>query len=247
METIAIIFVIGLLSSFIGSFVSGALSLISIPLMIAFGLPPVTAFGALKVGSLGFDLGGLIRYNEERKIDWGLFIPLTITSIAGYMLGGYVLLNIHTDIIIKVVGIIILLCVPLMVYGRKLGVEHLKVSVMRRWLGHGASFLVYLYAGSFAVGVGIFMSLKQMYFYGLPLIEAKATSKLPTIIGSISGVVVFWLYGAIVWAYALALICGMFAGSYIGVRYAIKTGNQNLKWLLLASMIFFGVKFTFGL
>lgn len=247
METVIVIFIIGLFASFVGSFISGTLSLVSVPLMMAFGLPPVTAFGALKVGTLGFDIGGLIRYFQEQKIDWGLFIPLTITSIAGYALGGYLLLNINTELITRIVGFIILFCVPVMLWGRKLGIEQFEVSSKRRWFGHVASFFVYLYAGSFAIGVGIFMSLKQMYFYGLPLIEAKATSKLPTIIGSLGGVIVFCLYGAIVWSYAIALLCGMFFGSYLGVKYAIKSGNQNLKWLLLLSMSFFGVKFAFGL
>ena len=240
-----LIALIGALSAFAGSFMSGALSLISMPLLLLTGMPPLVAFGVLKVGTLGFDAGGLIRYIQEKKVDWSLFVPLTVTSILGGYVGGNLLLNLDPELITKLVGFIILIFIPIILFHKNLGVVSVEVSKKRRWSGHVMSFVAYIYLGSLALGFGMFHILKQMHFYGLTVLQAKATAKLPTIIGTLGVTALFWANGIIVWSHALSLLGGMYIGSYIGVKYAVALGDLKLKYILLATMFGFGIYFLF--
>lgn len=240
-----IILVIGAVSAFAGSFVSGGLSLIAMPLLLLTGMPVLPAFGALKVGTVGFDIGGLIRYIQEKKVDWSLFVPLTVTSILGGYIGGNLLLNIDEEIITKLVGGIMLCFIPLVLFQKNLGVVSMQVSPAKRWAGHFFSLVGYTYLASFALGFGMFHSIKQMYFYGLTVIQSKATAKLPTIIGSLGVTAIFWANGIIVWSHAGALIAGMFIGSYFGVKYSVLLGDLKLKYILLVAMFCSGTYFLF--
>lgn len=240
-----VIAAIGAISAFAGSFMSGGLSLISMPLLLLTGMPPLQAFGILKVGTVGFDIGGFVRYVQEKKVDWSLFIPLTITSVVGGYIGGNILLSLNEELITKLVGFIILCFIPIVLLHKNLGIVPIQVSKKRRWLGHVLSLFAYIYLGSLALGFGIFHSLKQMYFYGLTVIQAKATAKLPTVIGSFGVTVLFWINGVIVWSHALVLLAGMFVGAYVGAKYSIALGDLKLKYVLLASMLCFGVYFLF--
>lgn len=244
MELLVIV-LIGFVSAFAGSFMTGSLSLISMPLLLVSGVPALAAFGILKVGTLGFDIGGLIRYIQEKKIDWSLFVPLTITSLVGGYIGANLLLSLDESLITKIVGFLILCFTPIVFFQKNLGILNFNVSKRRMWMGHFMSLLAYIYFASFVLGFGIFNSLKQMYFYGLTVIEAKATAKLPTVIGSLGVTAVFWLNGIIVWDYAIALTVGMFAGSYVGVKYAVVLGDLKLKYIFLVSMVGFGSYFLF--
>ena len=47
------------------------------------------------------------------------------------------------------------------------------------------------------------------------------------------------------WEHAIALLIGMFTGSYLGVKYAVVLGDLKLKYVLLVSMIGFGSYFLF--
>lgn len=239
------IFIIGIFAAFAGSFISGGLSLISMPLLLLTGMPALSAFGALKVGTLGFDIGGLIRYIQEKKVDWSLFLPLTITSIIGGYIGGNLLLNLDEGLITRLVGLMMLCFIPVVLFQKNLGVVQTQVSKQRRWTGHFMSLIAYIYLASLALGFGVFHSIKQMYFYGLTVLEAKATAKLPTIIGSIGVTALFWLNGIIVWEHAIALLFGMFVGSYLGVKYSVKLGDLKLKYVLLVTMFCFGIYFLF--
>ncbi len=236
---------IGAVSAFAGSFISGGLSLISTPLLLLTGMPALSVFGILKVGTIGFDLGGLLRYIRDKKVDWSLFVPLTITSVVGGYVGANILLSLDEELIKKLVGFSILFFVPVVLIHKDLGVVRVEVSRRKRWMGHVMSFVAYVYLGSLAIGYGIFNSIKQMYFYGLTVIEAKATGKLPTVIGSLGVTVVFWLHGAIVWDHALALLVGMFCGSYLGVKYSVLLGDLKLRYVLLVTMCGFGIYFLF--
>ncbi len=240
-----IIALIGAFAAFAGSFMSGGLSLISMPLLLLTGMPPLAAFGALKVGTLGFDIGGLIRYIQEKKVDWSLFVPLTIASVAGGYIGGTLLLSLDEELITRLVGFIMLCFIPIVLFYKNLGIVETKVSRKRRWFGHLMSFVAYIYLGSLALGFGIFHSIKQMYFYGLTVIKAKASAKLPTVIGSLGVTTLFWFNGIIVWSEAFSLLGGMFVGSYIGVKYSVMLGDLKLKYILLATMFGFGVYFLF--
>ena len=242
---LVIIAVIGAVSAFAGSFMSGGSSLISMPLLLLTGMPALSAFGALKVGTLGFDIGGLIRYIQKKKVNWGLFVPLTIMSVLGGYIGGNLLLNLDTDLITKLVGFTILCFIPIVLLQKNLGVVSVNVSKKRCWFGHLMSLVAYIYLGSLAIGFGVFNSLKQMYFYGLTVIQAEATSKLPTVIGSLGVTALFWSNGIIVWSQALSLLGGMFIGSYFGVKYSIALGDLKLKYVLLATMFGFGIYFLF--
>jgi hypothetical protein len=208
-------------------------------------MPVISAFASLKVGTLGFDAGGFIRYVQEKKVDWSLFLPLTVTSVLGGYIGASLLLAINEEVVTKIVGFVILCFVPIVFFYKNLGVSQIAVSKKRRWLGHVMSVLAYAYLGSFALGFGIFHSIKQMYFYGLSVIQAKATAKLPTIIGSLVATAIFAANGVIVWSEAMSLLVGMFIGAYLGAKYSILFGDTKLKYIFIATMLCFGVYFLF--
>lgn len=247
METLVIIFFIGFFSAIASSFVSGALSIISLSLLMLLGLPPTIAFSTFRIGTIGFDLGGFFRYFQEKKIDWGLFWPLTVTALLGTVIGAQIIVHIDQDTLSRVVGLVILLMVPILIWQKNLGVISKSVSTEKRYTGHVISFLLGIWSGSFTLGIGLFSNMQKMYFYGLDLITAKGTSKLPSLIASTVIVITFAWHNLIVWEYVAVIILGTFAGSYIGVKYSIRFGNKNLKLLLIVSMTFFGIKFLFGL
>lgn len=188
----------------------------------------------------------MLSYQNDRKVVWDLFWPLTITGILGSIFGALWLVSIDETLIARVVGIVILLFIPLSFVNQKLGVENVSVSKSRRWTGHVVSFLVALWGGSFAVGIGFFSIFKSMYFYGLTLLEAKASSKLPALISSLCVMGVFWYNNFIQWDSSIALMCGMLIGGFLGAKYAVRVGDKRLKLLLLITIGIFAIKYLLG-
>lgn len=243
----AIIFGIGLAASFFGSFMSGGLSLIAISALYLMGLPSHVVLSTFRIGAFGFDLGGFLQYQRAGKIVWSLFVPLTIFGLLGSIIGASLVLSADEMLISRVVGFAMLLFIPLALFRPKLGIEQQEVSRVRRWLGHVGTFFVSIWSGSFMVGSGYFSVFKMMYFYGLTLLQAKASGKFPILISDIVIIYMFAQGGIVNWAYGGALLIGMFSGALLGTHFAIKVGDAWLRTILLVTILLVAIKLIAGL
>lgn len=242
-----LIFLIGLLSSFLGSFMSGATSLISITSLYALGLPSQLVLSTFRVGVFGFEIGGILQYKRAKKIDWTVFWPLTIASILGAIVGAYIIVSLNEEIIERIVGIAILAFIPFLLLNPKMGLETQVVSTARRWSGHVAKFFMSIWGASFTIGIGYLNVISNMYFYGHTLLQAKASGKLPSVANDIIVLAVFYYSGIINWHFGLVLLLGMFIGSTIGTHFVIKMGDKWLRYILLATVGLFATKLILGL
>ena len=237
-----LVFLIGLGASFFGSFISGGVSAIAIPLLIAIGLPPHVALGTFGVGAFGFDIGGMLQYQKNRQVVWKYVLPLTIIVIPTAILGSLLVLNIDPVLVSTIIGTVILAFIPITFYKPDLGVVRHSVTKTKERLGYVAHALVTVYGTSFSVGAGLFWTYTMMYFYGLELIESKGTLKIPSFTSAVVKVAVFGLAGAINWPLAGVLLIGTFMGAYAGTHYAILAGNVWLRRILLLSMAILGLQ-----
>ena len=243
---VLVILVIGFVSSFFGSFVSGGLSMLSLPALLLFGLPPHIALGTYRLGAFGYNAGGFLQYFKNEKIVWKFVLPLSGIAIVAGLLGSTVIIHVDESLLTRLVGACLLLLVPIVFFKPDLGLISKEVGKKSHIIGYFMFGLASLYGASIATGQGIFIVYSIMYFFGLPLLNSIATAKIPSALTSIAVLTVFGVNGLIHWQYALILFIGMVAGSYIGTHYAIKLGNKWLRNILLTVIILLALKLIFG-
>lgn len=241
-----LIFLIGLIASFLGSFVSGGTSLIALPSLLTIGLPPHLAFGVYRLGVFGFDLGGFIQYFKNDKIIWPLVLPLSIVAIISGLLGGLLILEVSESLLRPVTGALLLLLLPLALFKPTFGLERETTSATKQRVGYGLFGIFSIYGASFTLGQGMFLTYVIVSCFGLPLLNTIATAKIPSALTSLAALLVFGLNGLIDWQLALFLFLGMLTGSYIGAHFAIKLGNYWLRAILLVAIGALGVKLILG-
>ena len=225
---LVIVFLIGLAASFIGSFVSGGLSFITLPALLLLGVPAHTAIGTLWIGALGFNLGGLYQYAKNKQVIWSVVPLLTILSVASAIIGSSFILKLEEDLLVRIVGLVVLLLLPILFFAPKLGLEQKQVSKHSSFWGFIVYFLLIVYNASISVGYGLFAVVADMYFFGWTLLEAKATGKLPGLIAIVFALAVFQVHDVLNWQYGIVLAVGMLIGSHVGTDHAIRFGNKNL-------------------
>ncbi len=242
-----LIFLIGLLASFFGSFMSGTTSLMAFTGLYALGLPSQLVLSTFRIGVFGFEAGGIWQYQRARKIDWSVFWPLVTMNVLGALVGAFIVVSINELLIEKVIGVAILIFIPLLILNPKLGLEKRVVSRVRRWVGHIAKFFMAIWGASFSIGIGYLHVINNMYFYGHTLLEAKASGKLPAVISDVFVLSVFYFLGVINWGFGLSLLLGMLLGAVLGTRIAIKLGDTWLRYILLGTIALFSLKLILGI
>ena len=220
--------------------------MLSLPALLAFGLPPHLAFGIYRLGVFGFDLGGLIQYVRNKKVVWEYVVPLSVIAIVSGLIGGSLVLSIDETVLSRSVGLFLILLLPVVLFKPTLGIAFETTSKHMKSLGYGAFGLASIYGASIAIGQGMFLVYSIMYFFGLPLINTIATAKIPSALTSLAVLLLFGISGHIDWVLAAFLFLGMTVGSFIGAHYAIKLGNVWLRVILLIAIGALGVKLLLG-
>ena len=237
------VFLIGIISSIIGSLVGGA-SLLLIPFLIFIGLPPQVAIATDKFGSIGNALAAFYKFQKAKKIHWKYVPALAILSLGGSLIGANILLNINPKILQNIIGVILLLLLPLMFLKRGMGVKYSKPTSFKIAIGLVLYFLVQIFSGFFG-GVGPIIFYILMITFGFTIIEANATQTLPILVLFISSLMIFALNGIIDYGVGAVLIIGMAIGGYIGAHIALKKGDKWVKGLFAILVIILSIKLLF--
>ncbi len=237
------VFFVGLISGFVGA-VAGGGGLISIPFLIFLGLPPQVAIATSKFGGVGLSFGAIVKFIKEKKIVWK-YIPFLIAiSLIGGYIGANILLAVKSEVLSKVVGIILLLLLPTLFIKKEIGLENRVVTKRKRALGFFLYFLIMTFGGFFG-GVGSLAIYTLMFFLGLTIIKANATDIVPWFFMSLFATAIFMFNGIVDYQYGIVIFFGMIIGGYIGAHTAIRKGNKWVKLVFATVIIVSAIKILF--
>jgi uncharacterized membrane protein YfcA len=108
---IFIIFLIGVISAYLGSFTSGGASAISIALMVMIGIPPQMAGITFKLGKVGDRIGGIFLLGKHGYIPKKHILGGGIAVVTGGFIGSYFISQIPEAIMYLISGVSMLFLV----------------------------------------------------------------------------------------------------------------------------------------
>jgi len=241
---IVLVFLVGAFAAFYGAMVGGG-GLITIPFLIFLGLPPQMAIATNKVGSLGLLTGAFLKYFKSGKIQWKVVVPFSVVGVLAGVVGANFMLSIDQDLLQKIIAIVILFILVLIVWKRKVGLEHKETSKTKVVFGYICYFFSMVWGAFFGGGFGILVSYTLVYLFGFTMIESAATSKIPSFFMGVTAVIVYVVNGVIHLPYALAIVVGMFLGGYVGASFAVKRGNKTVKFIFVVVVVVSSIKLLF--
>jgi len=242
--SLILVFLIGILGSFVGSMV-GSGGLLIIPFLMFVGLPVQIAVATNKFASLGLSSGAFISYFRAKRIQWEYVVPFILIGIVSGYLGANILINIDTEFLTKSVGFIILLFLPFIFFKKNIGIKKTKITKVRKSIGYVFYFLAMIWGAFFGGGGGTLVFYILMMFFGFTIIDASATNKIPWFLMSLFAVILYAMNGLINLLYGVFLIAGTFIGGYLGARTAVKKGDRWVKTLFVIIVVASAVKLIF--
>ena len=234
--------------------IAGGGTIVTFPLLIAFGMPAIQA-NATSTVALLIGLGGSIfgyRKNLPAALPWmKLFAPV---SIVGGLLGAWLLTVTNEKFFNDLVPFLILFATVLFLLGntiaRLAGIDGDEVAMQpaHRMAAAFAQFCVAIYGGYFGAGIGILM-LAALGFIGLKNIHEMNAIK--TLLGALINVVAaayFIWAGLVIWPQAIVMTLGAALGYYGGAAFTQKIPQTRVRQLIAAiglilSVVFFWRQF----
>jgi uncharacterized membrane protein YfcA len=218
------LFIAGILGGALNA-VAGGGSFLAFPALLFVGVPPIpaNATNTLALWTGAAASGG--AYRNRLDVPTRVLVPLLITSLAGGIVGAFLLLRTPAHTFLRVLPWLMLGATLLFIFGKRLAGGRISS------VGHDATtaailgasifeLVVAVYGGYFGGGIGI-VNLAMLAAVGMT--DIHAMNALKSILGTaINGVAaaVFVLKGAIFWPHAIVMIVGALVGGYFGAHYA---------------------------
>jgi uncharacterized protein len=234
---IALLTAVAFAAGFVNSIAGGG-GLITLPALLAIGLPPYLALGTNKGQAVFGAATSVVSYGRRGEID-GARVGLGFTAgFAGACLGARGVLAIPAAPLRVVVMVLLLISSAAMLAQRKVTPtpRPLGPRAARTWLlviafGLGA------YDGFFGPGAGSLLVMAFAAVFGDTLTRASGNAKVVNFASNLAAFISFVWSHTVVWRIALPMAAGNALGSSIGAQLAIRKGDRLVRGVTLVVVL----------
>jgi hypothetical protein len=226
----------GFLAGLVDSIAGGG-GLISLPVLLAAGLPPHQALGTNKFQSMFGSLTSSHSYLKQRDVTLRAAIWGIIFTAVGAAAGAGIVQLIHADILGWIIPFMLLAILLYIIFSPDLG----HVDTVARW----RPFFFYLlfgfsigfYDGFFGPGTGSFWPLAFVLLLGFNLVKATGYTKVMNFTSNVVSFFLFWIGGNIVWIPGLCMAVGEVFGARLGAHLVINRGAKFIRPVFIAVIL----------
>ena len=226
---------------------AGGGTLITFPVLMAIGLPAVSANVTNTVALLPGYLGGTLAQSKDLKDQKKrLWVALPAAMLGG-LVGGILLLRTGEKLFTNLVPFLILLASTL------LAIQNPVRAWLTRRQAEGKAkptpelwvslpiFLGAIYGGYFGAGLSVIVLAVLGLIMNDNLTRLNALKQVIAFATNIAAALFFVFSGKVVWSVALVMALGALLGGALGGRLASKVKPATLRWLVVS------IGFTVGI
>lgn len=230
-DILAVLALVAVSAGFIDSIAGGG-GLLTIPALMAVGIPPVQAIATNKFqGTFGTG-GAFLAYARKGHIDFAQYLPHAIVAAVGSAFGAWALQIIDPYFL---AGLVPVLLIAMMIY--YLAAPGVDNRDRRRSaslpLLFAATAIIGFYDGFFGPGTGSFFTTMLILLGGLGLLRAIAHTKLLNFSTNLSALVLMIASGKIIWSAAVVMAIGSICGNQIGAHTAMRFNGRGVRPILI--------------
>lgn len=228
----------GFVAAFIDSIVGGG-GAISLPALLAAGLPPHLALGTNKLAATGASSMAAIRYTQAGVVVLPLVLLLVPLSVVGSFLGANAVLQVDPRIV-RTLVIMVMLAMTVYVVARKtFGRDDRYFGLRTGPIVTTAAFALAIgfYDGFLGPGTGSFLIFAFVGIHGFNFVRAAGHARVLNFASNLSALALFALRNQVDYAIGLPMMASMVAGAYVGSHVGLRHGARWIKPLFVATTL----------
>ncbi len=229
----ALLILAGGAAGFVDSIAGGG-GMITLPALLAAGLPPHFALGTNKLQSTFGSLTASLRYRAAGIVRFRDMVPGIAATALGAGLGALAVGAVDSGLLRFLIPALLLAILVFLALKPRFGLDakEAKVGWVPFWIIAG--LVLGFYDGFFGPGTGTFWAMALVAFAGLDLRGATAHTKVANFTSNLVSLGVFVASGSVLAPLGIAMGLAQAGGAWVGSRVALKRGAGFIRGLLLA-------------
>jgi uncharacterized protein len=231
-------FIAALAAGFVNAIAGGG-TLISFPVLVAIGIPPVAANITNTIALCPGYFGGVMAQRKDLLSQKRRLWQMLPVGIAGGIAGGLLLLNTPENSFRILIPYLILMSAILLAFQplmKKMVEIRLQKSMHRHTKGAMVLFVIFLaavYGGYFGAGLGVILLAVLGLLIDDSLIKLNALKQTISLSVNVSAAIYFCFSDLVNWPVVAVMIFGSLIGGNIGGRTATFIKAGVLRWIVV--------------
>ncbi|WP_260600124.1 TSUP family transporter [Sphingomonas endolithica] len=220
---------------------AGGGGLLTIPALLAAGVPPVAALATNKLQSTIGTGSAVLTFLRAGRIDLKAFAIPAAGAFCGSVLGATAVQHIDSSFLSAFVPLLLIAMVFYFLLAPKMSEVDRHARFGRWGLAAVCSGLGF-YDGFFGPGTGSFLTTALVALGGLGLLKAIANTKFINLATNVAGLLAMIAGGKVLWVLGLSMAAANVAGNQVGARLAIRFGGRGVRPLLVVMSLALTIK-----
>jgi len=238
------LFTVAVFAGFIDTLAGGG-GLITIPALILTGVPPLLALGTNKFQAFIGSGTASFMMLRKKKVTFSEVKYLMLTAFIGSVIGTICVQFIDVKLLNFVIPLVLLLIGIYFIFMPKASEIDTKPKMSEKMYKYTAVPFVGFYDGMFGPGTGSFLSLSAISLRGMELIKATATAKTMNFATNLGSVIVFLIYGQVIFTVGILMMLGQAIGAYFASHFLVKINPLHLRIIVIVMCFLMLVKYSF--
>lgn len=232
LEMVVILWFGGWLAGFVDSIAGGG-GIISVPVLLAVGIPPHTALGTNKLQSSFGSFTATLNYARKGLVSPREMVSGISFTALGAVLGTLTIQLLPADFLRHIIPVLLLAVFVYTLLTPQLGALDGPRRMPARLFYLVFGLALGFYDGFFGPGTGSFWTVAFVLLLGLNLKHGTAHTKVTNFTSNVVSLGVFVLSGKVYYAAGLVMATGQIVGAFMGSRMVIMHEVKFVRWFFL--------------
>jgi uncharacterized membrane protein YfcA len=213
--------------------IAGGGGMISLPALLAAGVPPHFALGTNKLQSALGTSFATANYARRGCITIeGLGLGVAVTAVAAFA-GAWCDTRMSADLLVRVIPWLLVAIFIHVLVSPRVGEERRKARLGVVGFHVAAGCVLGFYDGFFGPGTGSFWTMGFVVLMGFNLPHATGHTKVMNLTSNVASLVWFAAHGSVFWTLGAVMGGANIAGALLGSHLAIRNGARFIRAVFL--------------
>jgi uncharacterized membrane protein YfcA len=240
LEVVAFLMAVAFVAGTIDAMAGGG-GLLTIPALLAVGVPPVAAIATNKLQSAMGTTGAVVAFARKGHIDFRRFALPAFGAFAGAAFGAWLLQRLDPSFLRGVIPVLLVAMAVYFLLAPRMSDEDRHHRIGPFALA-GVIAVIGVYDGFFGPGTGSFMATALVGLGGLGVVRATAQTKYFNLASNLAALAVMISGGHVLWTVGLAMAVASILGGQVGAHAAMRFGGRAVRPVLVTICLALTVK-----
>jgi len=236
-----LLFGTGLVAGFVDAIAGGG-GLITLPVLLSFGLSPQQALGTNKLQATFGSGSASWHYAEAKTLALKECVRGVVLSLTGAALGALAVQQVDPSFLKRAIPVLLVAVAVYTLIKPRLGAEDVHPRMRRDLFDATFGLLIGFYDGFFGPGTGTFWTMAFMLGLGFNMTRATACAKVMNFASNVSSLAFFLAGGNVCYAAGLTMGIGQVVGAKIGSRMVITRGTKFIRPVFISVVLVLTLK-----